>query len=221
MKKIITILIITIFLFLDSTAQSINYSYDSLNRITEVFYPDSSIIIYTYDASGNRMHKTDIKSNIIKTCPQESVTFYAGTSNPENEYQWQVDTLTGFFNIVDGTIYSGTASPSLVLTSPPTDWYNNKYRCIITDSNGPSYSTVFTLKFELSWNGSIDTAWENAGNWNCDHIPDEFTDVYIPATALNFPQVNSEAVCRSISLQVKTNLKINSMDKLRVTGFEY
>ena len=32
-----------------------SYTYDSLNRLTQVTYRDSSVIQYTYDAAGNRL----------------------------------------------------------------------------------------------------------------------------------------------------------------------
>lgn len=204
-----------------SIGQSTNYTYDSLNRLVQVIYPDSSVMIFSYDESGNRIHLTTTKSNLIKTCPLSTVPLYAGTSNPESEYQWQVDTLNGFEDVIDGPIYSGSQSSTLVLNAPPTIWYNNKYRCRITDSNGQTYSESFTLKFEVNWIGNVDTAWENADNWNCGQIPDEYTDVYIPATAKNYTEINSNASCRSISLQVKTSLIIHSINTLIVTGFEH
>src|ERR1017187_6499151 len=53
MKKI-SVLVIFIIVAKVITAQTINYNYDSLGRLTQVIYPDSSIIKYAYDASGNR-----------------------------------------------------------------------------------------------------------------------------------------------------------------------
>lgn len=204
-----------------TSAQTIYYTYDSLNRITHITYPDSSIIMYAYDPAGNRVRRTEIKSTIVKACPQNEVTFYAGTSNPESDYQWQVDTLNGFEDVIDGPIYSGSQSSTLILDAPPTNWYNNKYRCRITDSNGQTYSETFTLKFEVNWTGDVDTAWENSDNWNCGQIPDEYTDVYIPAIAKNYAEINSNAHCRSISLQVKTSLTIHPLNTLVVSGLEH
>ena len=40
---------------LNAFAQSTNYTYDSLNRLTGVVYADGTTIAYTYDASGNRL----------------------------------------------------------------------------------------------------------------------------------------------------------------------
>jgi len=37
---------------------TITYEYDDLNRLIEVRYPDGVVILYTYDAVGNRQSKT-------------------------------------------------------------------------------------------------------------------------------------------------------------------
>ena len=53
------ILFVFSFLFKNISAQTINYSYDSLNRLTQVAYPDNSTINYIYDAGGNRLHQVN------------------------------------------------------------------------------------------------------------------------------------------------------------------
>ncbi len=37
------------------------------------------------------------------------------------------------------------------------------------------------------WTGAVDADWSNSDNWDCDAVPDETTNVVIPATAANFP----------------------------------
>lgn len=199
-------------------AQTINYDYDSLGRLTQVIYPDSSIINYTYDAAGNRMSKDVTKSTITFACPQDIVTFYAGLSDTTKNYQWQADTASGFFDLISGPIYSGVGSSTLTLNSPPTNFYGHKYRCMITDSSGQIFSDVFTLKFEISWIGVADTTWENSANWSCGTLPDGNTDVIIRATAPRFPEVNSNAFCRSILLQYGADILVKTGFQLHTTG---
>lgn len=219
MKKISYIFLLAVFIAIELSAQTITNTYDSLGRLTQVIYPDSSVIKYAYDATGNRVNKRVLKSPIVRACPQTNVTFFAGTNDTSKNYQWQVDTANGFVNIIPGAVYSGTDSSTLTLTIPPTTWYNYKYRCIISDLNGQTMSPVFTLKFEASWFGSSDTAWENIANWGCGSLPDSNTDVIIIATAIRFPQVNSNVSCRSLSLQhgsailVKTGYRVDIVGK--------
>ncbi len=201
-------------------AQAINFNHDSLGRVTQIVYPDSSIINYTYDAAGNRMTKHVTKSTITFACPQDLVTFYAGLSDTTKNYQWQTDSASGFYDLLLGPIYSGVDSSTLTLISPPTYFYNHKYRCIISDTSGQTISPVFTLKFEVSWIGVVDTTWENSANWSCGTLPDANTDVIIRATAPRFPKVNSIAYCRRLFLQYGASVLVKTGFQLNTTGGE-
>ncbi len=108
-------------------------------------------------------------------------------------YQWQVNTGGGFINISDNSNYSGTNSSTLLLSTVPSLWYGYEYRCI-ADGN---FSTITKLSFVNRFTGTIDSSWENPGNWNCNKLPDENTDVII-GCAHNV-QLSFNAVCRSIT----------------------
>lgn len=96
MKQLI--LIISLMLCSISTnAQSIQYTYDSLNRVTKIFYPDSSTITYTYDNAGNRKtakvhdpcstkpRPIISASGALLICPGDSVFL---TSTAGVKYNW-------------------------------------------------------------------------------------------------------------------------------------
>ena len=96
MKRLIT-LVCLIYSITNLSAQTINYTYDNLGRVTKVAYPDSCTITYTYDASGNRV--SSITNNICFTTPQPTiavtgnVVFCAGdsvilTSSNSANYLW-------------------------------------------------------------------------------------------------------------------------------------
>lgn len=71
MKKVI-LLSLMFFIYIYCKAQTIHYTYDNLGRLTRAAYPDSSIISYKYDASGNRT-STRVKDDFYHS-PQ-TITF--------------------------------------------------------------------------------------------------------------------------------------------------
>ncbi len=68
------------------------------------------------------------------------------------------------------------------------------------------------------WTGTINTAWENPLNWNCGVVPTATTEVIINAGLINYPVINSHAVCKSISSYSTTSLKVNTKYSLDIKG---
>jgi hypothetical protein len=128
-------------------------------------------------------------------------------------YQWQLNTGSGFGNIVNNATYAGATTKTLTITGAPTSWYGYQYRCSVAGS----YSDTTTLRFTSYWNGSVSSAWENTANWNCGAIPDANTDVIINSNTAFSPTINSLAVCRSIRLNWLTSLSVIGGFKLSVT----
>ncbi|MEP7107794.1 MAG: reprolysin-like metallopeptidase [Ferruginibacter sp.] len=123
-------------------------------------------------------------------------------------YQWQVNMGGGLFVKVNNNAnYSGANTGTLQINNALTSWNGYQYRCVVDGIN----SSVFTLGFTSYWNGTVNNAWENAANWSCNAVPDEFTDVIINgATVL----VNSNANCRSIKVSSGSSVNVN-------TGFKF
>ena len=109
-------------------------------------------------------------------------------------------------------------SSTLTLNKPPTNWYNYKYRCTISDVNGSTTSPVFTLKFAVTWVGVSDTTWSNIANWSCGSLPDSNTDVIINPVVPNFPDINSNVSCRSLTVNAGAMVKVKTGFKLNVVG---
>jgi hypothetical protein len=124
-------------------------------------------------------------------------------------YQWQLNTGAGFNNISDSAYYTNSNTPSLQLNNIPSWWSGYQYRCIV-DGN---YSEVYKLKFIDSWIGSIDTSWENPGNWTCNNIPDSNTDVIIDSGTL---VINSNVTIRSLTINPGGHVTVNPGFKLVV-----
>jgi hypothetical protein len=71
-----------------------------------------------------------------------------------------------------------------------------------------------SLKIAESWNGTVNSQWENPANWNCGVIPDGNTDVIIK----NVPViVNSNAQSRSIKVAPGISVTVNDGFNLQVT----
>jgi hypothetical protein len=128
-------------------------------------------------------------------CPGDNASFDAKMT--AGTYQWQVDDGTGYTNVVNGGIYSNATAKILTLTNPPTSMYGYKFRCLV---GGATYSQEFIMKFGMSWEGTVDTTWENPANWSCGSLPDMYTDVIVNGGKVRYPQVNSNVTIRTLRM---------------------
>lgn len=80
-------------------------------------------------------------------CTGSNLTLTAAASGSGVNYQWQVNTGSGFVNVVDGGVYSGATTGSLLLTLPPATYNGYQYRCIasVLCSSTTATSNVATL----------------------------------------------------------------------------
>ncbi|MEP6673808.1 MAG: S8 family serine peptidase [Ferruginibacter sp.] len=145
-------------------------------------------------------------------CAGSTVSYTAAAGG--TTYQWQEDTGSGFTNISNGTNYSGAATAVLQLIALPTSASGNKYRCLV---NGIA-DTPRTLLFKMTWNGSTDTNWFNPANWSCGILPDQYTDVVIPGTLVNYPVLNANAAVRSVQLQSGVSITVSTGVVLDIKG---
>ncbi len=196
-------------------AQNIQYKYDKSDRLIQVIYPNQTSLIYTYDADGNRIQSNIVASQI---CFGSIASFYAGTVDLNNTYQWQVDQGSGYNNLSDDAFYSGATTNTLTITSPPSLWYGYSYRCLITGAFPAFYTTPQTLKIGMTWLGAVSTAWENPLNWSCSTIPDANTDVIVNSNVTYLPTVNFNASCRSLKLAPNATCTISLGILLIITG---
>lgn len=183
---------------------------------------DHAISMYFGDVGDKRSSiiiDTFSKTEPSLVCPFNNKLFTSGIGvDPGTIFQWQVDTGTGYVNIANDGIYAGATTDSLHLTSAPTSWYGNKYRCQITDSYGTTNSEEFILRFSLTWDGTEGTAWEDPLNWGCTTIPDAFTDVFVNTGSTNYPEVNVTTSCRSLKLKPGAIVMVKPGNSLTLTG---
>ena len=117
-------------------------------------------------------------------------------------YQWQLDTGSGFADIIDDSNYTGTNTSNLQLNNIPSTWYGYTYRCSVDNIK----CNPVTLTFTNTWTGAVDTSWENPANWSCGELPDENTDVIINSGTVI---VNSNPDIRSLTLGTGVNFTVN------------
>ncbi len=152
-------------------------------------------------------------------CSMEN-TFFSVSSIPGSTYQWQVDSGNGFTNLTNNGLYKGITKDTLWLNQPPTFMAGYRYRCLVTNSKGSTYTLPAFLRFTTTWTGATDSTWENAANWSCGLVPDEFTDVVIPEKT-NIPKVNTDVKCRSLLVSPGANIHIQPGKKLEVNGKDW
>ncbi|MCD4698803.1 MAG: hypothetical protein K8S16_21435, partial [Bacteroidales bacterium] len=84
------------------------------------------------------------------------------------------------------------------------------------------FSVFDNLESAITWNGTVDTDWNNGSNWGGGSIPDFNDDVTIPTspTGGNFPETNTGAgaSCFYLTIQSGAHLYIPSDNTLTVNG---
>jgi hypothetical protein len=85
---------------------------------------------------------------------------------------------------------------------------------VVNGTNGKEY----TLRFKNVWTGAISTDWFTAGNWSCGIVPDQYTDVVIPSSAVRYPTLTASTVIRSLKMLKDAPMIINTGVKLDVNG---
>lgn len=162
------------------------------------------------DTAGNveMLHLVDsiqITDGQFIICPGSNISF--DSKMVGSTYQWQVDNGTGFTNIVNGGIYSGATASILDLSNAPSSMYGYQFRCLV---NGTVYSDTILLKFGMTWEGTVSSAWENPANWSCGALPDMNTDIIVNGEKANYPVINSNQTVRTLRLNTGSTATVNS-----------
>jgi Subtilase family len=152
-----------------------------------------------------------------KICPNTS-TYLSADSISGYTAKWQVDTGNGYTDIVNNAIYSGANTRVLLLNNIPANFYSYTYRSVQTNGSNTINSTPIELKFINTWTGAVSNAWEDAGNWSCGVIPNQYTDAVISSQSPTFPLVSSNASCHSLISSPGASVTIKTGFNLQVTG---
>jgi hypothetical protein len=166
----------------------------------------------TFDVSGFSGFTVGT-SNTLNICPNGSYKIPSGLTG--STYQWQLDNGTGYVNISNGLFYSGTSTAALKLMALPTNFYGYKYRCLVNAVP----STVYDVKFVVTWQGNNNTSWSLGGNWaSCGIVPDQYTDVVIPTGRTNYPVVSVTTSIRSLRNENGSAVTVQPGINLNIIG---
>ncbi len=148
----------------------------------------------------------------VMNCPGVPICFtaYRGADT----YQWQVNTGSGFVAVPAGVNYTGVNTDSLQITGLASSASGYVYRCVV--DGRPDYDRA--LRFTFIWSGQSDSNWLNPGNWNCGIIPDQYSDVIIPAGIPFYPNVPADVSVRSIRVENGASVNVNPGIHFRIEG---
>ena len=164
------------------------------------------------DSDTAFVYVTNSTGNFLRACAGGNYVLPATLTG--STYQWQVDRGSGFVNLTDDGIHTGTNTRLLSFNQLSSNEYGYIYRCKVDGTS----DVATTIKITAYWTGAANTDWENPGNWGCGIVPDKNTDVYIYNGKLNYPEVNCNRACRSVSATTGTSLKVNGAKIFYITG---
>lgn len=162
--------------------------------------------------SGNVYKSWQIKNIIDESAPiflcpiTASAVLEPGRSG--SNYQWQLNTGSGFVNVTDDVHHSGATSANLTLLNPPSSWTGYEYRCVVDGVNAASQ----VLRFRAVWTGNFNSIWENPLNWKCGQLPDNYTDVvvrYDNVTIYAGTTVRTVTIATGASVTVRPGVVLN------------
>jgi len=112
-------ILIFLFISIPSFSETVQYTYDNLNRITKAEYSDGTVIKYTYDAAGNRMNEEVVLGTHAITASAGS----NGAISPSGvvavdhgaNQQFTITPDTGYL-VVDVKVDGSSVGPALTYT---------------------------------------------------------------------------------------------------------
>jgi|GEM_PF-2918745 len=98
-----------------------------------------------------------INSNPVdqSICSGINTSFSVTASGTSLSYQWQVNTGSGYANVVNTSVYSNATSAALTVTNPDASLNGNTYQCIVSGCGPSVTSTAATLTVKISPTVSI------------------------------------------------------------------
>jgi len=102
-----------------------------------------------------------------------------------------------------------------------THYYDDfgTYPCGNTDfGEVEDYTLEIIDSSPVSWTGSKDSLWSNAGNWSSGTIPDFTSDITIPMVVTHFPFIPISDTVESNSILLESNTRLTVSGAVKVYG---
>lgn len=118
---VIACLLVTV----DAFAQSTGYSYDVLNRLTQIVYADGTTVTYTYDAAGNRLTKVvTVPCAFALSATSAATSATAGTGTVDvttsAECSWTAASNSSFIEVTSGAAGTGSGTVAYAVAANNT-----------------------------------------------------------------------------------------------------
>lgn len=108
-------------------------------------------------------------------------------------------TSTIITGLAVGTTFNYTVTNSVGCTSTPSE--------NVVINTAPTSNT---------WNGSVDTDWNTAGNWSCNVVPNSTSNILIPVVTY-YPLISTEVEIKHLEIQSGALLNVSN-NGLTITG---
>jgi len=94
----------------------------------------------------NTLPAISVQASNAAVCPGSNATFSITASGTAITYQWQENKGSGFNNLSDGGVYSGSTTNSLILTGVGAGMNGYTYQCVVSGTCSPTATgTAVTL----------------------------------------------------------------------------
>jgi len=150
----------------------------------------------------------------INACVGGSATAWVSASGA-TQFQWQINTGTGFQNIV------GALDDTLQLSNIPSSYQGATIRCAIANSCDLQFSNSVNVAVETPgiWTGNVSTSWNTAANWGCGQLPNLTTNVIIPSLAARMPELTSSVFVNNLTIQTGASVVLRGSNSvLNIVG---
>ena len=134
-----------------SSGTGLNYTSGSLSDTTYFRLSDSCTASGLTNYSSVFAVPVSVIAPVITTQPTDATvcagsnTSFSTAATGTYSYQWQVNTGSGFTNLADAGVYSGSATNTLTISGATSSMNGNTYQCIVTDNCAPSGTTITAL----------------------------------------------------------------------------